>query len=140
MTEDEIKSAKAVEDEESAQAQVLSAVARAEGQQACDRASEEAAGPRPADPPFRPKRGLTSYIIFNNETRDRLKAGTAKGFKGFTDTPLTEMAKEISRRWKDMSPESKVPYETEAARQKVVAEQDMQVRTIPSSLSLFALN
>eukprot|EP01083_Nonionella_stella_P010153 29014_1 len=58
-----------------------------------------------------PKRALTSYFLYAKEIRGETKLE-------FPDKPITEIAKEISKKWKVLTEDEKKPYVAEAERLK----------------------
>eukprot|EP00483_Globobulimina_turgida_P002140 UN02142 len=66
-----------------------------------------------------PKRTLTSYFLYAAEVRTATKAE-------FPSLPITQIAKEISKKWNVLTEEEKKPYNAEAARLKVQYKVDLQ--------------
>jgi hypothetical protein len=58
-----------------------------------------------------PKRALTSYFLYAKEVREATKVE-------FPNLPITQIAKEISKKWNVLTEEEKKPYNEEAARLK----------------------
>eukprot|EP01084_Bolivina_argentea_P200295 342516_1 len=58
-----------------------------------------------------PKRGLTSYFLYAKEVREKTK-------EEHPTKQITELAKEISKKWKLVTDEDKKPYNEEAVRLK----------------------
>ena len=61
--------------------------------------------------PNAPKRGMSAYLFFCQEERDRL-------LKEKPGLSLTERSKELGKRWQEMSPEDKVKFQEKAAEDK----------------------
>jgi len=61
--------------------------------------------------PLRPKRAMSSFMMFANERRPELK-------KANPNLKITEMGSELGKIWKTFSPEEKKKYEELAARDK----------------------
>jgi len=59
--------------------------------------------------PNEPKRGKSSYILFCDEQRAKVKAEKP-------DLSMTEIAKVIGAKWKELTPEEKKPFEDEAKK------------------------
>merc|ERR1712045_562444 len=66
-----------------------------------------------------PKRPLTSYFLYAKEVREATKAE-------FPNKAITEIAKEISKKWKLLSEEEKTPYNDDAARLKEQYKKDVE--------------
>eukprot|EP00486_Rosalina_sp_Unknown_P010285 CAMPEP_0201591748 /NCGR_PEP_ID=MMETSP0190_2-20130828/189834_1 /ASSEMBLY_ACC=CAM_ASM_000263 /TAXON_ID=37353 /ORGANISM="Rosalina sp." /LENGTH=218 /DNA_ID=CAMNT_0048050209 /DNA_START=1573 /DNA_END=2229 /DNA_ORIENTATION=+ len=66
-----------------------------------------------------PKRPLTSYFLYAKAVREETKTE-------FPNKPITEIATEISKKWKLLSEEEKKPYNDEAARLKEQYKKDME--------------
>merc|ERR1712173_333711 len=66
-----------------------------------------------------PKRPLTSYFLYAKEVREATKAE-------FPNKAITEIAKEISKKWKLLSEEEKTPYNDGAARLKEQYKKDVE--------------
>merc|ERR1719367_2755132 len=68
---------------------------------------------KPMKDPNAPKKPLSAYFLFSQEERLKVKAE-------FPDYSITEVAKELGRRWADMAPEVKQRYQqmAEEGRQK----------------------
>merc|ERR1719150_666483 len=65
-----------------------------------------------------PKRPLTSYFLYAKEVRETTKSE-------FPNLAITEIAKEISKKWKILSEDEKKPYNEEAARRKEKYKEDL---------------
>eukprot|EP01083_Nonionella_stella_P040002 108789_1 len=66
-----------------------------------------------------PKRPLTSYFLYAKEVREATK-------QEFPNKSITEIAKEISKKWKVLTEDEKVSYNEEAARLKEVYKKQIQ--------------
>jgi hypothetical protein len=67
--------------------------------------------PRKPKDPHCPKKPLSSYFLYAQSVREQTKAE-------FPNVNITEIAKEISKKWKLLSEDEKKPYNEEAARLK----------------------
>ncbi|KAL1936091.1 hypothetical protein VTP01DRAFT_225 [Rhizomucor pusillus] len=61
--------------------------------------------------PNTPKRGLSAYMFFSQECRDKVKAENP-------DAPFGEIGRLLGQRWKEMSDEEKKPYIEKAEEDK----------------------
>ncbi|CCH62882.1 hypothetical protein TBLA_0I02240 [Henningerozyma blattae CBS 6284] len=61
--------------------------------------------------PNAPKRALSAYMFFANETRDIVRSENP-------DVTFGQVGKILGERWKALSAEEKVPYETKAEADK----------------------
>jgi len=68
--------------------------------------------------PNLPKQGLSAFFIFMSDNREKLKAANP-------DFGNPEIAKELSRRWKDLTEEEKEPYLTRQEEDKNRYNQEM---------------
>eukprot|EP00484_Ammonia_sp_Unknown_P029227 CAMPEP_0197027012 /NCGR_PEP_ID=MMETSP1384-20130603/7011_1 /TAXON_ID=29189 /ORGANISM="Ammonia sp." /LENGTH=339 /DNA_ID=CAMNT_0042455801 /DNA_START=389 /DNA_END=1408 /DNA_ORIENTATION=+ len=66
-----------------------------------------------------PKRPLSSYFLFTKEARAATK-------QEFPEKSVTEIAKELSRKWKALTEEEKKPYNEGAARLKEQYKKDIE--------------
>eukprot|EP00487_Bulimina_marginata_P008794 TRINITY_DN3192_c0_g2_i1.p1 TRINITY_DN3192_c0_g2~~TRINITY_DN3192_c0_g2_i1.p1 ORF type:complete len:124 (-),score=18.73 TRINITY_DN3192_c0_g2_i1:456-827(-) len=66
-----------------------------------------------------PKRPLTSYFLYAKEVREQTKAE-------HPDKAITEIAKQISIKWKKLTEEEKKPYNEGAGRLKEQYKKDME--------------
>merc|ERR1711933_27 len=66
-----------------------------------------------------PKRPLTSYFLYAKDVREATKAE-------FPTKPITEIAKEISKKWKLLTEEEKRPFEDESKKLKEQYKADME--------------
>ncbi|RKO90829.1 high mobility group box domain-containing protein, partial [Blyttiomyces helicus] len=57
--------------------------------------------------PNAPKAPMTSYLLFCQDVRDRIK-------QEYPSWSQTDIAKEMGRRWKDIGDDGKRPYEERA--------------------------
>jgi structure-specific recognition protein 1 len=85
-------------------------------------AGEESEGDMPKKrakkDPNAPKGAMTSYILFGNEERAKIKEENP-------DASATDIMKEIGVRWRSMSAEDKAPFEAKSAEDKVRAKAEM---------------
>lgn len=65
-----------------------------------------------------PKRGMSAYMFFSQEIREKVKEEKP-------DLAFAEMGREVGQRWKDLSAEDKKPYEERAAQDKTRYEEEM---------------
>jgi len=68
--------------------------------------------------PNMPKKPLSAYIYFSQETREQIKKENPK-------MPVSAIMKEVSNRWAAMSKEEKDPYVTDAREDKKRYEQEL---------------
>jgi len=61
--------------------------------------------------PNAPKRGLSAYMFFAQETRDSVRDNNP-------DISFGQIGKILGERWKNMTKEEKVPYEAKANKDK----------------------
>eukprot|EP00743_Colponemidia_sp_Colp-15_P001791 GILK01001955.1.p1 GENE.GILK01001955.1~~GILK01001955.1.p1 ORF type:complete len:177 (+),score=34.17 GILK01001955.1:82-612(+) len=61
--------------------------------------------------PNMPKRAMSAYMYFAEEIRPEVK-------RTFPDLPVTEVMKEIARRWQALSEEDRKPYDMKADEDK----------------------
>merc|ERR1712048_1420510 len=66
-----------------------------------------------------PKRPLTSYFLYAKDVRAATK-------EEFPTKPITEIAKEISKKWKLLTEEEKRPFEDESKKLKEQYKKDME--------------
>lgn len=66
-----------------------------------------------------PKRPLTSYFLYAKDVRAATK-------EEFPNKPITEIAKEISKKWKLLTEEEKRPFEDESKKLKEQYKKDME--------------
>eukprot|EP00485_Elphidium_margaritaceum_P002283 CAMPEP_0202685470 /NCGR_PEP_ID=MMETSP1385-20130828/1228_1 /ASSEMBLY_ACC=CAM_ASM_000861 /TAXON_ID=933848 /ORGANISM="Elphidium margaritaceum" /LENGTH=434 /DNA_ID=CAMNT_0049339823 /DNA_START=138 /DNA_END=1442 /DNA_ORIENTATION=+ len=81
---------------------------------------DKVAMPRKPKDAKMPKRPLSSYFLFAAAVREQTKSE-------FPNLPVTQIAKEISKKWNVLSEEDKKPYNEEAARLKEVYEKAISV-------------
>jgi len=70
-----------------------------------------------AKDPNAPKRALSAFFWFCNDERPKVK-------ETMTDNSVTKVAKELGRRWNDMSDEVKAKYVALAAKDKARYEKE----------------
>lgn len=58
-----------------------------------------------------PKRGLSAYMFFTQDQRDKVKEENP-------GIAFTDVAKVLGQKWKELSAEEKAPYEEQAANDK----------------------
>ncbi len=73
-------------------------------QQAAAAAAGQKANQKPMKDPNAPKKPLSAYFLFSQEERLKVKAE-------FPDYSITEVAKELGRRWATIDPAIKQSYE-----------------------------
>ena len=66
--------------------------------------------------PAAPKKALTPYILFGKDVRESV---TAELKSENPETKPTDIMREISARWQKLTAEDKLPYEAEAAKDRV---------------------
>ncbi|TKA76653.1 Non-histone chromosomal protein 6 [Cryomyces minteri] len=85
------------------------------------KASKADGGKKKKDPNM-PKRGLSAYMFFANEQRDKVRDDNP-GIK------FGEVGKVLGERWKALSEKQRVPYETKAAADKKRYEEEKAAYT-----------
>lgn len=91
-----------------------------------------------------PKRGLSAYMFFANEQRDKvrddnpgIKFGESSGLCSLHSQPLTrgtgEVGKMLGEKWKGLSEKQKAPYEAKAAADKKRYEEEKAAYTAVSN-------
>ena len=78
--------------------------------------------------PNAPKRPMTAYLIFTNDNR-------AKIMEEIPGIKFTEVAKEASKRWKELDAEAKAVYEDKNKADKVRYETEMKAYTAKQAAS-----
>jgi HMG (high mobility group) box len=76
-----------------------------------------AAAAKPAKDKDAPKRGLTSYMFYSNEVRDKVRSE-------FPELKMTEVSKKISEMWNELSDAKKAKYVDMAANDKARYERE----------------
>jgi len=76
---------------------------------------------KPLKDPLAPKRPMSSFMIFANETRPQLAS-----LEGEAKLTIGEIGKELGKRWSEMTGESKATYEEKAREAKTAYEQAMK--------------
>jgi hypothetical protein len=74
--------------------------------------------PKPKRDPTMPKQPLSSYFLFSQEERLKVKAE-------HPNYSICEIAKELGRRWADMNPEVKQHYQQKAEEGRQKYDQEM---------------
>ncbi|XP_023341425.1 non-histone chromosomal protein 6 [Eurytemora carolleeae] len=69
--------------------------------------------------PNKPKQGMTAFFLFMNKKRERCMAANP-------DFSVTEVAKVLSRQWKEMSEEMKAPYMLQQEKDKIRFAKEME--------------
>jgi len=69
--------------------------------------------------PTKPKGGLSAYIIFTQEVRQKVS-------KDNPDVPMTELSKIMGKMWKDLSDKEKKPYNDKSAKDKLRAQKEIE--------------
>jgi len=70
--------------------------------------------------PNAPKRNQSAYFMFSNANREKVKkelGGSAK---------ITEIASALGEKWRNLTPEEKIPFEELAAKDKERYQQEME--------------
>merc|ERR1711990_830058 len=70
--------------------------------------------------PNAPKRPQTAFFVFSAKHREEVKGELGDGAR------VGDIAKELGRRWKDLTDEDKIEYSQEAERQKVEYDKKMK--------------
>ena len=86
-------------------------------------------GKKPIKDPNAPKKPLSAYFLFSQDERLKVKAE-------FPDYSITEVAKELGRRWATIDPAIKQSYEQRYQESRRQYEQALQV-ILNSYLSLY---
>ena len=68
--------------------------------------------------PNMPKKPLTAYITWSQDNRDKVKAE-------LPELSVTEVVKELGKRWKELSPEDKQQYQQKAEEARKKYDEDM---------------
>jgi len=76
--------------------------------------------PKRKKDPNAPKRPQTAFFVFSAKHRDEVKGELGDGAR------VGDIAKELGRRWKDLTDEDKIEYSQEAERQKVEYDKKMK--------------
>lgn len=69
--------------------------------------------------PTKPKGGLSAYIIFTQEVRDKVS-------KDNPDVAMTELSKIMGKMWKALSDKEKKPYNDKSAKDKLRAQKELE--------------
>ncbi len=69
--------------------------------------------------PTKPKGGLSAYIIFTQEVRDKVS-------KDNPDVQMTELSKIMGKMWKALSDKEKKPYNDKSAKDKLRAQKELE--------------
>jgi len=88
--------------------------------------STKAEGGRKKKDPNQPKRGLSAYMFFANEQRDKVREDNP-GIK------FGEVGKMLGEKWKALSEKQKEPYEAKAKADKQRYEEEKAAYTAVSS-------
>ena len=80
---------------------------------------QQGKGGKPMKDPNAPKKPLSAYFLFSQEERLKVKAE-------FPDYSITEVAKELGRRWAQIDPAIKQSYEQRYQESRRQYEQDLQ--------------
>ncbi|KAF2724555.1 hypothetical protein K431DRAFT_217648 [Polychaeton citri CBS 116435] len=80
--------------------------------------------------PNMPKRGLSAYMFFANENRDKVREDNP-GIK------FGEVGKLLGEKWKSLTDKDKTPYEAKAAKDKKRYEEEKAAYTAVSDVSDF---
>ncbi|KAK4619653.1 Non-histone chromosomal protein 6 [Fulvia fulva] len=86
------------------------------------KAVDKSAGGKKKKDPNMPKRGLSAYMFFANEQRDKVRDDNP-GIK------FGEVGKQLGERWKALSEKQKAPYEAKAAADKKRYEEEKAAYT-----------
>jgi len=73
--------------------------------------ADKSAGGKKKKDPNAPKRGLSAYMFFANDTRDKVREDNP-GIK------FGEVGKMLGEKWKTLTDKQKAPYEAKAATDK----------------------
>ncbi|KAK5009611.1 Non-histone chromosomal protein 6 [Elasticomyces elasticus] len=79
-----------------------------------------------------PKRGLSAYMFFANDQRDKVRdenPGIKFGFIADATPDAGEVGKMLGERWKSLSDKQKTPYEAKAAADKKRYEEEKAAYT-----------
>ncbi|KAI9635660.1 high mobility group box domain-containing protein, partial [Dioszegia hungarica] len=68
--------------------------------------------------PNKPKRGLSPYMFFVQDYRERIKGENP-------DATFGQLGKLLGAKWKELSPSEKKPYEAQAEKDKIRATKEL---------------
>ena len=100
---------------------VMGQVQQRPGQQVVQQTGK---GGKPMKDPNAPKKPLSAYFLFSQEERLKVK-------EAYPDYSITEVAKELGRRWASIDPAVKTSYEQRYQESRRQYEQALQVQFQP---------
>ena len=106
---------------------VMGQVQQRPGQQVVQQTGK---GGKPMKDPNAPKKPLSAYFLFSQEERLKVK-------EAYPDYSITEVAKELGRRWASIDPAVKTSYEQRYQESRRQYEQALQVQFQPIFFPLY---